>query len=214
MRGPCASPRSVCSARVTPSTTGSTTSRWLGFEASVTLDLAASASSASRRRRGGTSRRRCRPRDRTTTASIVRSPSNSTRIVLVRAAEHVREHVEPAAVRHAEHDLVRAALGGELDRLVEHRHERRRGPRSRTASGRGTRAGGSARSTSTSVRRSSSARFSSARERLAVAARLDRLAQPDALLVVGDVLDLVGDRPAVGLAAAPAAPRRASRPRT
>ena len=37
-------------------------------------------------------------------------------------------------------------------------------------------------------------------ERLPVAARLDRLPQPDALLVVGDVLDLVGDRPAVGLA--------------
>ena len=36
-------------------------------------------------------------------------------------------------------------------------------------------------------------------ERRAVAARLDRLPQPDALLVVGEVLDLVGDRPAVGL---------------
>ena len=50
-------------------------------------------------------------------------------------------------------------------------------------------------------------------ERRAVTAGLDRLAQPDALLVVGDVLDLVGDRPAVGLAAVAAAPRRASRPR-
>src|ERR671925_517169 len=29
--------RSVCSARVRPSTTGSTASRWLGFEASVTV---------------------------------------------------------------------------------------------------------------------------------------------------------------------------------
>ena len=34
----------------------------------------------------------------------------------------MREHVQPAAVRHADHDLVRAGLGGELDRLVEHRH--------------------------------------------------------------------------------------------
>ena len=41
---------------------------------------------------------------------------------LVRAAEHVGEDVQPAAVRHAEHDLVRALLGGEPDRLVEHRH--------------------------------------------------------------------------------------------
>ena len=39
-------------------------------------------------------------------------------------------------------------------------------------------------------------------ERLAVGARLDRLAQPDALLVVGDVLDLVGDRAGVDLAQA------------
>jgi hypothetical protein len=37
-------------------------------------------------------------------------------------------------------------------------------------------------------------------QRLAERARLDALAQPDALAVRGDVLDLVGDRPAVGLA--------------
>src|ERR671914_335975 len=37
-------------------------------------------------------------------------------------------------------------------------------------------------------------------ERLAVLAGLDRLAQPHALLVVRDVLDLVGDRPRVGAA--------------
>ena len=36
--------------------------------------------------------------------------------------------------------------------------------------------------------------------RLPVGARLDGLAQPYALLVVGDVLDLVGDRARVGLA--------------
>ena len=34
----------------------------------------------------------------------------------------VREHVQPAAVRHADHDLVRARRGRQLDRLVEHRH--------------------------------------------------------------------------------------------
>ncbi len=37
-------------------------------------------------------------------------------------------------------------------------------------------------------------------ERLAVGAGLDHLAQPDALLVRGEVLDLVADRPAVGVA--------------
>ena len=47
--------------------------------------------------------------------------------------------------------------------------------------------------------RSRRLRFSVGGERLPVATRLDGLPQPDALLVVGDVLDLVGDRPAVGL---------------
>ena len=42
---------------------------------------------------------------------------------VVRAADDVREHVEPAAVRHAEHDVLGAVHRGELDRLVEHRHE-------------------------------------------------------------------------------------------
>ncbi len=55
------------------------------------------------------------------TASIVRSPSNSRRIVLVRHPDRVREHVQPPAVRHADHELVRAVLGRQLDRLVEHR---------------------------------------------------------------------------------------------
>ena len=50
-------------------------------------------------------------------------------------------------------------------------------------------------------------------ERLPVAAGLDRLPEPDALLVVRDVLDLVGDRPAVDLARAAAGRRRGSRPR-
>ena len=41
---------------------------------------------------------------------------------LVRAADDVREHVEAAAVRHPHHDLVRALVRRDLDRLVEHRH--------------------------------------------------------------------------------------------
>ena len=41
--------------------------------------------------------------------------------LLVRHADRVRQHVQATAVGHAHHDLVRALLGGELDRLVEHR---------------------------------------------------------------------------------------------
>ena len=43
---------------------------------------------------------------------------------LVRAADRVREHVQAPAVRHPDHDLVRAGIRRELDRLVEHRHHR------------------------------------------------------------------------------------------
>ena len=133
-----------------------------------------------------------------TTASIVRSPSNSRRIVLVGAAERVREHVEPAAVRHPEHDLVRAGLGGELDRLVEHRHEHVEALDRELllAEERALEVPLEALDLGEALEQRP---LLLGRERLAVAARLDRLAQPDALLVVGDVLDLVGDRPAVGL---------------
>ena len=55
-------------------------------------------------------------------------------------------------------------------------------------------------SASTSVRRLSSAFCSSLLERLAEDAGLDRLAQPQPLAVRGDVLDLVRDRAAIGLA--------------
>ena len=86
-------------------------------------DLARSASNASRRRRGGTSRRRCRPRGRRRRPRSSARPRTRAGSYSYGRPERVREHVEPAAVRHAEHDLVRAVLGGELDRLVEHRHE-------------------------------------------------------------------------------------------
>ena len=36
------------------------------------------------------------------------------------AADRVGEHVEPAAVRHAEHDAARAVVRRQLERLVEH----------------------------------------------------------------------------------------------
>ena len=40
---------------------------------------------------------------------------------LVRPPDDVGEHVQPAAVGHADHDLVRSVLRGQLERLVEHR---------------------------------------------------------------------------------------------
>ena len=41
----------------------------------------------------------------------------------VRLVENVREHVEPAAMRHPEHGVTRAMAGGAADHFVEHRHE-------------------------------------------------------------------------------------------
>ncbi len=43
---------------------------------------------------------------------------------VVGPADGVREDVQPAAVRHADDDLVGAVIRGELDRLVEHRDHR------------------------------------------------------------------------------------------
>ena len=118
---------------------------------------------------------------------------------LVRAADGVDEHVEAPAMGHADHDLVGAGGGGDLDRLVEHRHHRVEtlerelllaeegaaevllealGPRDAVEQPHALLGG----------------------QRLPVAAGLDRLPEPDALGVVGEVLDLVGDRAAVDLA--------------
>ena len=118
---------------------------------------------------------------------------------VVRTAQVVGQHVQPPAVGHPDHDLAGAAGGRQLDQLVEHRdghvepldrelllaqvrlvHE----PLERVDLGqapqqRGLLVGG---------------------ERGAEPPRLDRLAQPQPLAVRRDVLDLVGDRPAVGLA--------------
>ena len=111
---------------------------------------------------------------------------------LVRAAQVVGEHVQPAAVGHADDDLARALGGGELDHLVDHRdghvqtldrelllaqvglvHEALERVHLRQAAQEGLLLVG--------------------RERLAERAGLDLLAQPDALAVRGDVLDLVRD---------------------
>ena len=118
---------------------------------------------------------------------------------LVGAAEHMREHVQPAAMRHAEHDLVAALLRGEPDRLVEHRDHHvepldrelllaEEGPAQVALEAFDL---GQALEQAALVVRV---------ERLVVAPRLDHRPQPDALLVVGDVLELVGAGAAVDLA--------------
>ena len=42
----------------------------------------------------------------------------------VRASDGMGQHVETSSMGDSDHDLVGAARGGELDRLVEHGHER------------------------------------------------------------------------------------------
>ena len=115
---------------------------------------------------------------------------------LVGPADRVREHVQAAAVGHAEHDLAGARRPRPARSPRRASARARRGPRSRTASCRGTPCAGSSRAPRPRTGARAAAASLLGVERLAVGARLDRLAQPDALLVVGDVLDLVGDRAA------------------
>ncbi len=116
----------------------------------------------------------------------------------VRAADRVREHVEPPAMCDPDHDLVRAPGGSKLDREVQHRDERvealdgelllpdERAPQVRLEG--------------LDLRESEEeSPLLFGRERLAEATRLDRPPQPHALRVVRDVLDLVRDRPHVDL---------------
>ena len=117
---------------------------------------------------------------------------------LVGLAQRVREHAEAAAVRHAHDDPVRALARRELDRLVEHRHERVQPldgelllAEERPAEVLLERLDGRQPLEQPSLLLRG--------ERLAELARLDRPAQPSPLLMVGDVLDLVRDRPAVRL---------------
>ena len=120
---------------------------------------------------------------------------------LVRTADDVGEHVEAAAVRHPDHDLVRAGVGAELDRLVEHRHHHVEAL-DRELLLAEERAAQVALHALDLGEPAEQAHLLLGAQRLPVATGLDRLAQPDALLVVGEVLDLVGDRAAVDLAQA------------
>ena len=110
----------------------------------------------------------------------------------------MREDVQPPAVRHAEHRLGRPDGGRELERLVEHRDQDVE-PFQRELLLAEERAPQVALHRLDLAEARVEAALLVGGQRLPVAPRLDRLAQPHALLVRRDVLDLVGDRPAVGL---------------
>ena len=129
---------------------------------------------------------------------------------LVADADDVGEHVEPPAVRHADHHLARALVGRVTDDDVEHRHHRvealdaepllaQVGLVQEALEGLDADQPLEQRDAVLGLHRPP------------VLAGLDHAAQPDALGVRGDVLDLVGDRAGVGLLQVRAAPRPGSR---
>src|SRR4051812_3645753 len=117
---------------------------------------------------------------------------------LVRPPDDVREDVQPAAMRHPQHDLVSAVPRSELDRLVEHRNHH-------VETFDGELLLPEERAPQVALHPFDLAQAPEQTyplvggERASVAPRLDRLPQPDALLVVRDVLDLVRNRPRVRL---------------
>ena len=115
---------------------------------------------------------------------------------LVGTADRVHEHVQAPAVRHPDHDLVGSGVRGQLDRLVEHRHHRVEALERELLLAE-ERAAQVLLEPLGPRERAEQADPLLGRERLAIAARLDRLAKPDTLGVVGEVLDLVGHRAAV-----------------
>ena len=111
----------------------------------------------------------------------------------------MREHVQSPAVGHADHDLPAAVRRRELDQLVEHRHGHVQ-PLDRELV---LAEVGLVHEPLQRVDLDQSLQqrlLLVVRQRPAERARLDVLAQPHSLAVRGDVLDLVRDRPAVGLA--------------
>ena len=118
---------------------------------------------------------------------------------LVGEADRVHEHVQAAAVRHADHDLVRSRAGGDLHRLVEHRHHRVQAL-DRELLLAEERAAEVLLEPLDASERLQQADALIGLQRLPVAARLDRLPEPDPLGVIRKVLDLVGHRAGVDLA--------------
>ena len=118
---------------------------------------------------------------------------------LVGAPDRMREHIQAAAMGHSDHDLVRAGLGGEIDRLVEHRNHHVQ-PFERELLLTEERAAEVLLEALGAGDALEQPELLLTAHRLAVAIGLDRVAQPDALGVVRDVLDLVRDRAAVDVA--------------
>ena len=116
----------------------------------------------------------------------------------VRASDGVRQHVEATSMGDSDHDFVGAAGGGQLDCLVQHGHERVE-PLDRELLLPDERAPQERLEGLDLCQPPEEGEPILRRERLAEATRLDRAAQPDALGVVRDVLDLVRDRPHVDL---------------
>ena len=119
--------------------------------------------------------------------------------LVVRTAEGVGEHVQAAPVGHSDDHLVGPGCRGQLDRLVEHRNHRVEAldrelllPDERPAE--------VPLEPLDLGEPPEQAPLLVGGEPEPVRTRLDRLAEPDALLVVRDVLDLVRHRPAVRLA--------------
>ena len=117
---------------------------------------------------------------------------------LVGTTEHVRKHVEAASMRHPEHHLVCALVGGERDRLVQHRHHHVE-PFDRELLLAQERAPEVALEALDLCETPEQVALLVRLEGLVIAPRFDRGVEPGALLVVGDVLDLVGARAAVDL---------------
>ena len=133
--------------------------------------------------------------------------------VLVRHADRVRQDVEAAAVRHPHHDFVRARFGGELDRLVEHRDHHVE-PLERELLLAEEPLAQEALHALHLAQAAEEQLLLVGAQRLPVAAGLDRLPQPHALLVVGEVLELVRDRARSRSRRAAAAPRASVSPGT
>ena len=141
------------------------------------------------------------------------SPSNSREDLLDVLADDVGEHIQPAAMRHADHDLVNVAVARRARAISSRIGDRglARLP-ARSASGRRSASAGNAR---TLRRRSGCCRMRSARvavERPVVGFRLHALLQPALLLRHLDIHVLAADLAAVGLRAASRESRAAWRP--
>ena len=191
--------RSVCSARVRPSATALTCSRWLGLAASFTAHgapvargVGALGAEVVLHVAGGLARVLVARLERHVALELGQDR-------LGRAPDHARDEGEPAAVGHAHDHVVGALVADQLDDLVGDRDQG-----VHALDGEGLLAEvGAAQEALERVHLDQAVQRVLAvlgRGRLGVAARLDHAAQPQALAVVGEVLDLVRDRPAVGLA--------------